>query len=446
MGDSRPDGKDGEQDIMKSETSTHLMSPASVFPIMNPNGDGFQCDVCSKTFRSIRAVNIHYNWKHAKDGRRSRSGSGSADVNFDPTRAARERELDELIDQLIPEVDEEEEEVNTNVFIKEEEEQDVKPHIVDVNLSMGSTVKNEDEFDPGFTCPLCRKQFASEKSLKQHTTWKHSDSGPFNCPICAETFPSKTILNRHTRQKHTLKNEVADETDPEDEIIQQEKDEELNGGADDTRVGCAQCSLSFPKLATLQRHYYWKHTELKDHSTFSVQGKFDESSWNEAVNRLIHRVPPGGAFKCKECQKEFKTKLNAQRHADVHQNLCYLCPLCPEVQTFKTRHSLACHKMRLHARETSRVNGNERCDEDFENEKSLEQHKQEGTQNGRNLSEGKIVAYNIAKKKLILKKMRANAKQQAPSSSTSMVKFLYFHFFFFNDINVISYRNTHLKV
>ena len=195
----RPVEEEGEQEMMKNEPST-LTSP-----IMKADGDGFQCNICSKKFCSIRAVNIHYNWKHAKDGRRSRSGS--ADVIFDPTRAARERELDELIEQLIPEVDEEEEEVNKNVFIKEEEE-DIKPHILDVKLSV-DTVKKEDELDPGFTCSICGKQFASEKSLKQHRTWKHSESGPFICPICAETFPSKSTLNRHTGKKHTLKNEVA---------------------------------------------------------------------------------------------------------------------------------------------------------------------------------------------------------------------------------------------
>ena len=410
MRERRPVEEEGEQEMMKNEPST-LTSPASLSPIMKANGDGFQCNICSKKFCSIRAVNIHYNWKHAKDGRRSRSGS--ADVIFDPTRAARERELDELIEQLIPEVDEEEEEVNKNFFIKEEEEEDIKPHILDVKLSV-DTVKKEDELDPGFTCSICGKQFASEKSLKQHRTWKHSESGPFNCPICAETFPSKSTLNRHTGKKHTLKNEVAGETDPEDdeeeELIKDERDEEeldADDGVEDTRVGCAQCSLKFTKLTTLQRHYYWKHTQLKDDSTFSVGGKFDESRWNEAVNGLIERVPPG-VFKCKKCKKEFPTKFNAQRHADVHQNLCYLCPLCSEERIFKTRHSLACHKMRLHAKETSRVNGSEK--------------EQKSPQKGRNVTEGKSVAYNIAKKKLILKKMRAKVKHQVPSCSTSKVK------------------------
>ena len=402
---------------------------------MKPNGDGFQCNICSKNFGTVRAVNIHYNWKHAKDGRRRRSGSGQ-DSSFDQlARAARERELDELIEQLIPEVDDEvEEEVNTNFFIKEEEEeQDIKPHILDVKISAVETtaVKKEDELDPGFTCSICGKQFASEKSLKQHRTWKHSESGPFNCPNCGDTFPSKATLNRHTRQKHSLKNEDANETDPEDEeekLVKEEGDEELDDcGVEEKRVGCAQCSLSFAKLATLQRHYFWKHTELKDDSRFSVGGKFDESSWNEAANRLIDRVPPGG-FKCNECQKEFPTKFNAQSHTDVHQDVCYFCPLCSVEQTFKTRQSLACHKMRLHAREIS--SEQLRCEKDSENEKSLEDRMEkmheDGSRKGRN--DGKQVAYNIAKKKLILKKMRAKAKHNAPSSSTSLVKFPYFHF------------------
>ena len=428
LGEGRP-----AEEILNSEPSALNCSP-----IMKPNGDGFQCNICSKTFKTARAVNIHYNWKHAKGGRRSRSGSGQ-DASFDQlTRAARERELDELIEQLIPEVDDEvEDEVNTNLFIKEEEqeeEQDIKPHILDVRGSVDTVVKKEDDLDPGFTCTICGKQFASEKSLKQHRTWKHSDTGPFNCPKCPDTFPSKAILNRHTRQKHV----VADETDPEDEeeeLVKEEGDEELDVGGvvGDTRVGCTQCSLSFAKLATLQRHYYWKHTELKDGSKFSVGGKFDESSWIVAVNKLIERVPPG-VFKCTECQKEFQTKFNAQRHTDVHQNICYYCPLCSEDRTFKTRQSLACHKMRLHARQTSRVNGSEQhCEKEPENEKSLEDrmqkiHEESSPRKGR--TEGKHVAYNIAKKKLILKKMRAKAKHNVPSSSTSMVKFLYFHLLF----------------
>ena len=406
---------------------------AVLAPIAKPNGDS-QCNICFKTFRTVRAVNIHYNWKHAKDGRRSRSGSGQ-DANFDPvTRAARERELDELIEQLIPEVDDEvEEKVNTSVHIKEEEEEeeeipDIKPNILDAKISNVDTdVKKEDEMDPGFTCSICGKQFASEKSLKQHRTWKHSESGPFNCPDCDETFPSKSTLNRHTRQKHAVKNEVANETDPEDEeeeLVNEEGDEKLDGGGvENTRVGCSQCSLSFTKLPTLQRHYYWKHTELKDGSKFTAGGKFDESIWTAAVNKLIDRLP-SGVFKCNKCQKEFPTKFNAQRHTDIHQNLCYFCPLCSEERTFKTRHSLACHKMRIHARE---ISSEHQCEKESENEKSVEDRMQTIHREG---SPRKNVAYNIAKKKLILKKMRAKAKHNLPSSSKSMVKFLYFCFLF----------------
>ena len=294
------------------------MSPVPTFPIMRAVGTGFECNICSKVLGSARAVKIHYNWKHAKDGRRSRSGS--ADVNLDSiaASAARERELDELIDQLIPEIEEEEEEeVNTwSVTLKEE--QDVKPHIVDVH-----TVKNEDELDPGFTCPLCRKQFASEKSLKQHSTWKHSESGPITCPVCEEAFPSKATLNRHTKQKHTVRSEENDDTDPDDE----EEDE----------FAFREEKLDSPG------------PQIKLHSTVTRT-----RTGNDVGNSLETEMP----------------KRN--------------------------------------------------------------QPNKESSRKGRNVSEcqpGKSVSYNIAKKKLILEKIRAKAKQQAPLSSTSMVNISLFYIF-----------------
>ena len=314
-----------------NEVSDKEMSPVPTFPIMRAVGTGFECNICSKVLGSARAVKIHYNWKHAKDGRRSRSGS--ADVNLDSiaASAARERELDELIDQLIPEIEEEEEEeeveLNTSVTIKEE--QDVKPRIVDVH-----TVKNEDELDPGFTCPLCRKQFASEKSLKQHTTWKHSESGPFTCPVCEEAFPSKATLNRHTKQKHTVKNEENDDTDPDDE----EEDE----------FAFREEKLDSPG------------PQIKLQSTVSRR-----RTGNDVGNSLETQMP----------------KRN--------------------------------------------------------------QPNKESSRKGRNVSECqpvKSVSYNIAKKKLILKKMRAKAKQQAPLSSISMVNIsLVYIFESFLNANYILY-------
>ena len=279
--------------MVNGEMKAALKSPSSSFPIVKANGDGFQCNICFKTLASVRAVKIHYNWKHAKNGRRSRSRSGS--VNFDhqtAAAAAKERELDELIEQLIPEEDEEGE-VSSSFIVKEE--QDIKPHILDMELSMAD-IKNEDELDPGFTCTICGKQFASEKSLKQHKTWKHSDSGPFECSTCGDTFASRSL---------------------------------------------------------------------------------------------------------------------------------------------KTRHSLACHKMRIHAKE----NSNEDCEQSFGNEESVEDQRQSGSLvvNGihqESSNKGKSVSYNIAKKKLILKKMRAKAKHQAPTVSTSVVKCI---LYLFPKLNFILY-------
>ena len=85
--------------------------------------------------------------------------------------------------------------------------------------------------------------------------------------------------------------------------------------------------------------------------------------------------------------------------------------------------------MRIHAKE----NSNEDCDQSFEKKEGVEDQRQSGSLvvNGihqESSNKGKSVSYNIAKKKLILKKMRAKAKHQAPTVSTSVVKYILYLF------------------
>ena len=60
------------------------------------------------------------------------------------------------------------------------------------------------ERDSGFSfpCPLCRMEFSSEESLREHTDATHMEKALLNCNDCDFNTDNETILQSHTKELH----------------------------------------------------------------------------------------------------------------------------------------------------------------------------------------------------------------------------------------------------
>ncbi|XP_013191551.1 gastrula zinc finger protein XlCGF57.1-like [Amyelois transitella] len=88
-----------------------------------------------------------------------------------------------------------------------------------------------------FACKLCNQQYATERSLKQHTAFKHENAEKFKCSIgdCTRTFPTAMMLEFHLLKQHT----------------------------NNTPYICHHCSRGFFRTCDLSRHLRVSHMDLQ---------------------------------------------------------------------------------------------------------------------------------------------------------------------------------------
>ncbi|KAK3990551.1 putative Zn-finger binding protein [Cladorrhinum sp. PSN332] len=169
--------------------------------------------------------------------------------------------------------------------------------------------------DRAFPCPYpdCDKDYLEEKHLTQHIKGSHTHEKNYVCPEegCDKAFVTATRLRRHA---------------------------EVHKGAEKYRCrGYGDCSLSFRKHQTLQRHIRVVHLGLKPFLCTTdgcTSAGFDSAG---ALRRHVERDHGTIRFWCDECQDDegnkagFTTLQLLKTHAREHIK----CAFCPEINSFR---------------------------------------------------------------------------------------------------------------
>ncbi|XP_059181062.1 histone-lysine N-methyltransferase PRDM9-like [Centropristis striata] len=99
-----------------------------------------------------------------------------------------------------------------------------------------------------FICTDCSKSFTNEASLKKHKATVHERLRPYVCTECHKCFIQYNDLTRHLRHHQQ----------------QQKKEGKLNEapeGSSTMPFSCAECSLTFSSVDSLQQHIGEQHSE-----------------------------------------------------------------------------------------------------------------------------------------------------------------------------------------
>ncbi len=143
----------------------------------------------------------------------------------------------ELVKTADPAVTEETKEVNVSENLQE---------AMDVteteNASAGEAEASQSN------CSDCGKSFTKEASLKKHKVTVHERLRPYVCTVCQKCFGQYNDLTRHLRhhQKQSKRGEKVNQAPEESTTMP---------------FSCAECSLTFSSVDTLQQHISERHSE-----------------------------------------------------------------------------------------------------------------------------------------------------------------------------------------
>lgn len=96
-------------------------------------------------------------------------------------------------------------------------------------------------------CSDCGKSFTNEASLKKHKVTVHERLRPYVCTVCQKCFGQYNDLTRHLRrhQKQGKRGEKRNQAPEESTTMP---------------FSCAECSLAFPSVDSLQQHISDQHS------------------------------------------------------------------------------------------------------------------------------------------------------------------------------------------
>ncbi|KAM7381305.1 hypothetical protein PAMA_012247 [Pampus argenteus] len=116
------------------------------------------------------------------------------------------------------------------------------------NTSAGEVETSQESDEQSNNCSDCGKSFLNEASVKKHKAMVHDRLRPYVCTVCQKCFGQYNDLTRHLRrhQKQTKRREKVNKA-PEE--------------SDTMPFSCAECSLTFSLVDTLQQHISENHSE-----------------------------------------------------------------------------------------------------------------------------------------------------------------------------------------
>lgn len=182
----------------------------------------------------------------------------------------------------------------------------IKVDGVEVVLTRDQLLKQE--------CPICRKIFASKRSLRIHVEI-HGEKR-IRCRLCEKLFASVKYYRRHKNKVHAGKNETSVQKDLRVEDYE-------DGMASSIPVDwmCEYCNMDFEFEIRLARHIVKEHSDAKqEHPCNICEVKFAQSQ-----DLLMHMRghPESNQHKCDfdGCGEGFAFKSSLAVHMNKHTRL-----------------------------------------------------------------------------------------------------------------------------
>uniref|UniRef100_A0A6J0TGY6 Zinc finger protein 142 isoform X1 n=1 Tax=Pogona vitticeps TaxID=103695 RepID=A0A6J0TGY6_9SAUR len=275
----------------------------------------FCCPLCSKTFRSKRALKIHQAEGHVEAHPTClREGSRA------PSPGAEEEERgDEPVSQ-------------EDASQPDEQAEATPPPPI--------TLRKRRHF----SCPTCPFTCHQERALKTHKKRGCLKLGEFRCTLCSFTSKAAAALRLHRKLHRKYYN-----TRPQ--------------------LACCQCDFTCKQVRCLRQHVRIKHEGVKPHKCPFCDFSTTRRYRLEAHQSLHTGV---GRIACPTCGQTFGTNSKLRIHRlRVHEKKpTHFCPLCDYsgyIQNDITRHVNSCHQGDLNF-------ACAHCEARFSSETALKQH------------------------------------------------------------------------
>ncbi|XP_060119002.1 zinc finger protein 142 isoform X2 [Heteronotia binoei] len=277
----------------------------------------FWCPVCSKPFRSKRALKLHQSEAHVKaQPVKLLEGTSSSSV---PPDAGEEHKNGQAGGEELSQPD-------------ESAAAATSPH---------PTPQHKRQH---FACPTCPFTCHQARALKTHKKRGCLKLGEFRCSLCSFTSKAAAALRLHRklhRKYYSTRPQLA----------------------------CRQCDFTCKQARCLRQHMRIKHEGVKPHKCpyceFSTTRRYRLDA-HQSLHTGVGRVA------CPTCGQTFGTNSKLRIHRlRVHEkkptHFCLLCDYSGYIQNDITRHVNSCHQGELNFACT-------RCEARFSSETALKQH------------------------------------------------------------------------
>ena len=247
-------------------------------------------------------------------------------------------------------------------------------------------------------CEECPKTYISSYGLKEHYRIEHLEIKDFKCDGCGKAFGRRQDLKKHIKNVHGMetidaldlgqmkKCEKCEKLFENEVLLSQHTMKDHMKMSEETNLEhkCQFCKKSyhFGKFGMYFAHLRFEHGKESTFKciicglvTHSIKGYRSHYNTNHHTN--------AEHFKCEKCPKTFRRYPQYRSHYNVaHLKIKnYKCNACGK--TFGARDTLVKHVKRIHGLESvhaydlDKIKKCDDCQEVFENESALNQHKNE---------------------------------------------------------------------
>jgi len=197
-----------------------------------------------------------------------------------------------------------------------------------------------------FQCIDCGKQFGLERSLRHHRLLRHTHQLP--CNMCDKKFSTKSHLERHVKGHLGIKDsqcvDCGKQFASNRSLKQHMANEHLDQKPENQEVfTCPVCGKLFKYVNNMKTH-------MKTHSESHVKVQCNECGKHYKTERILKdhiRIIHMGKsrHKCEICGKAFGRLTALEVHQTTHAKP-YQCEICN--QGYKTQSSMAKHMQQEH--------------------------------------------------------------------------------------------------